>query len=111
MTVILHAQNQAPEADYTAMDEPDQQRFDEVMAIADGTSSNGEYLALMLAAATLAGLHIPYGGEIRKCGCSCWCGTVFDPNTPGAHVIRDGDGYNLGSHQCPTCADRHRETA
>jgi hypothetical protein len=88
-----------------------QDKFDHVMDLADNTADNGEYTALMLAAAALAGIDLPYGGEIRKCGCSCYCGVIFDPTNPGAHVIEGSDGYNLGRHQCPRCADDHRETA
>lgn len=100
-----------PEADYNTLTPSAQDRFDQVMDLADNTADNGEFTALMLAAAALAGLHIPYGAEIRKCGCSCYCGTVFDPADPDAHVIEESGGYNLGRHQCPTCADDHRETA
>ena len=111
MAVMTHALKQPVEADYNTLDDTDQDRFDQVMERADDTADNGEYTALMLAAAAIAGLRITYGQEIRRCGCSCYCGTVFDPADPDAHVIEDGQGYNLGRHQCPTCADRHRETA
>jgi hypothetical protein len=110
VAVITHAFARL-EADYTALTPTAQAKFDHVMELADDTADNGEYTALMLAAASIAGLDIPYGGEIRKCGCSCWCGVIFDPTATGAHVIQDGDGYNLGRTQCPTCADHHRETA
>ena len=36
---------------------------------------------------------------------------VFDADQADAHVIEWTGGYNLGRVQCPTCADRHRETA
>lgn len=111
MAVMTHAHKQATEANYTALDPADQDRFDHVMELADDTSDNGEFTALMLAAASIAGLRIPYGAEIRKCGCSCYCGTVFNPADPDAHVIEESAGYNLGRHQCPRCADAHRETA
>jgi hypothetical protein len=111
MAVMTHAPNQTRQADYRTLDENDQDRFDQVMERADDTADNGEYIALMLAAATIAGLRINYGQEIRRCGCSCYCGAIFDPADPDVHVIEDGQGYNLGRHQCPTCADRHRETA
>jgi len=111
MAVMTHARTHADTADYTALTRTQQDKFDHVMELADDTADNGEYVALMLAAAAIAGLDIPYGGEIRKCACSCYCGTVFDPATPGAHVIEHGQGFNLGRHQCPTCADRHCETA
>lgn len=111
MAVMTHAPKQATEANYRSLDPDQQDRFDEVMERADDTASNGELLALMLAAASLAGLHIEYGGEIRKCACSCWCPVIFDPDDPDAHCIEGGNGYNLGRHQCPRCADAHRETA
>jgi hypothetical protein len=110
VTLMTHALNQA-EANYNSLDPVDQQRFDHVMELADDNRDNGEYLALMLAAASIAGLRIPYGGHIRKCACSCYCPVIFDPEHPEAHVIADEAGFNLGRHQCPTCADRHRETA
>lgn len=110
MAVMTHAPNQA-EANYKQLAPADQDRFDHVMELADDNRDNGEYLALMLAAATIAGLRIPYGGHIRKCACSCWCPVIFNPDADGAHCIEHSDGYNLGRHQCPTCADRHRETA
>ncbi|MFF7190568.1 hypothetical protein ACFZAR_36360 [Streptomyces sp. NPDC008222] len=99
------------EADYRALTADDQERFDEVMERADDNRDNGEYLALMLAAASIAGLRIPYGAHIRRCACSCWCPVIFDPATPGAHVIEHEAGFNLGRHQCPRCSDHHRETA
>lgn len=111
MAVMTHAQNQAEAADYTALNLADQERFDHVMELADDTAYQGEFTALMLAAASIAGLRIPYGAEIRRCDCSCWCGVIFNPATPGAHVIDESGGYNLGRHQCPGCADAHRETA
>lgn len=99
------------EADYRSLTLADQERFDRVMELADDQPPNGEYLALMLAAAEMAGLRIPYGGHIRKCACSCYCPVIFNPDDPDAHCIEEGDGYNLGRHQCPGCADSHRETA
>ena len=110
MAAITHALTR-PEADYTALDLYDQERFDRVMELADDQRDNGEYLALMLAAASIAGLRIDYGGHIRKCACSCYCPVIFNPDTTDAHCIEASDGYNLGRHQCPRCADEHRETA
>lgn len=110
MAVMTHAQNQATTTDYTQLTRLEQDKFDQVMAEADTTSLNSEYRALMRIAALIAGIPLPASGEIRKCGCSCYCGVIFDPNTPDAHVIEHGQDYNLGRHQCPTCADRHRET-
>ena len=115
MALMTHAHTQTKlqpnTADYNALTEDEQQHFDRVMELADNQGTNGEYLALMLAAAYIAGLHIEYGGQIRKCACSCWCPVIFDHTATDAHCIEQGDGYNLGRHQCPTCADRHRETA
>ena len=108
---MTHARTQPHTGNYNALTTADQDRFDELMERADDNPHNGEYLALMLATALLVGLHIPYGGHIRKCACSCYCPVVFDPNDPDAHCIDQSDGYNLGRHQCPTCADHHRETA
>jgi hypothetical protein len=99
------------EADYHALPTEDQDRFDHMMELADDNRDNGEYLALMLAAASIAGLRIPYGGHIRKCACSCICAVIFNPDHPDAHVIERAKGYNLGRVQCPRCADEHRETA
>ncbi|MCX4911888.1 hypothetical protein [Streptomyces sp. NBC_00878] len=110
MAVMTAAQTRPTTVDYNHLTLADQDLFDEVMERADDNPHDGEYLALMLAAAALVGLRIPYGGHIRKCACSCCCPVVFDPNDPDAHCI-EADGYNLGRHQCPTCADRHRETA
>lgn len=110
MAVMTHAHART-EADYTALDDTQQTKFDHLMDLADGTTDPGEYRAFMLGAAYIAGLGIPYGGEIRKCACSCWCGVIFDANNADAHVIEESDGYNLGRVQCPACADRHRETA
>jgi hypothetical protein len=110
VAVITHAFARL-EADYNTLTPAAQDKFDQVMDLADNTADNGEFVALMLASAALAGLHIPYGGEVRKCGCSCYCGVIFDPSAADAHVIEYGEGYNLGRHQCPWCADQHRETA
>ena len=111
MAVMTHAQNRTGTADYTALTDTAQDLFDEVMERADDNPHNGEYLALMLAAAQIAGLRIPYGGHIRKCACSCYCPVIFNPDTTDAHCIEASDSYNLGRHQCPRCADEHRETA
>ncbi len=108
---MTHARVHLNTADYRDLTPATQDRFDQVMDLADNTADNGEYVALMLAAAALAGLDIPYGAEIRKCGCSCYCGHIFNPADPDAHVIEESGGYNLGRHQCPTCHDRHPETA
>ncbi|MFD0509384.1 hypothetical protein ACFQ0G_53760 [Streptomyces chiangmaiensis] len=71
-----------PEADYRDLTTEDQERFDDVMERADTQASNGEYLALMLAAASIAGLRLPYGSEIRRCACSCWWASSSTPPTP-----------------------------
>ena len=98
MALMTHALVHPATADYTTLDEDTQERFDHVMALADDHPDNGEFLALMLAAASLAGLRIDYGAEIRKCGCSCYCGAIFNPADPDAHVIEESAGYNLGRH-------------
>lgn len=106
MAVMTHASARL-EANYNTLTLADQDRFDELMEAADIAGPH-DYPSLMLAIAALTGLP---NGDIRKCGCSCYCPTVFDANAQDVHVIEHGDGYNLGRHQCPTCADRHRETA
>jgi hypothetical protein len=92
---------------YYALTEAQQQRFNELMEQAD-TAGPADYPVRMDAVAILTGLPT---GDLRKCACSCWCPVIFDSNRPDAHVIEHGEGYNLGRHQCPTCADHHRETA
>jgi hypothetical protein len=94
------------EANYDRLTIEDQDRFDELMEAADIAGPH-DYPSLMLALAALTGIT----GEIRKCGCSCWCPVIFDAEAPDVHVIEYGEGYNLGRHQCRRCADQHRETA
>lgn len=94
-------------ADFYALTETQQKRFNELMEQAD-TAGPHDYPVRMDAVAILTGLPT---GDLRKCACSCWCPVIFDANNEDAHVIEYGEGYNLGRHQCPTCADRHRETA
>lgn len=106
MAATLHAHTRH-EADYTTLTPEDQDRFDRLMRHADKAGPI-DYPHLMQLIALLTGLPT---GDIRKCGCSCWCPVIFDANTDDAHVIEHGDGYNLGRHQCPLCADHHRETA
>jgi hypothetical protein len=105
------APNQAATANYHHLDPDEQQLFDEYMERADTSATNGEYLALMVLAALTAGIDLTYGSHIRKCACSCYCPVIFNPDHPDAHCIESGDGYNLGRHQCPTCHDRHPESA
>lgn len=106
MAVTLHAFARS-EADYRALPAATQDKFDRLMEDAD-VAGHWEYLALMAVAAVWTGLPT---GDIRKCACSCWCPVIFDANAEDAHVIEYGEGYNLGRHQCPWCADQHRETA
>lgn len=107
MAVMTHALNQATEADYNQLTPEQQNDFDRLMEEAD-VAGPATYPLVMTAIAVLTGL--PYG-ELRKCGCSCWCPVIFNAEHPEAHVIQHGDGYNLGRHQCPTCTDHHRENA
>lgn len=107
MAVMTHAHHQATEADYNQLTPAQQEEFDDLMEEAD-IAGPATYPVHMTAIAHLLGLPV---GELRKCGCSCWCPVIFDAEHPDAHVIETGDGYNLGRHQCPRCADEHRETA
>ncbi|MCX5000934.1 hypothetical protein [Streptomyces longwoodensis] len=95
------------EADYNTLTPAAQNDFNQLMEQAD-TAGPADYPALMTAIAILVGLPT---GDIRRCACSCYCPVIFDANDEDAHVIKHGEGYNLGEHQCPTCADHHRETA
>jgi hypothetical protein len=104
---MTHAQIRPTTADYKALTPAQQDRFDALMEEAD-TAGPAGYAPLMATLAALTGLT---GGETRKCACSCWCPVLFDADDPDAHVIEHSDGYNLGRHQCPWCADQHRETA
>lgn len=106
MAVMTHTQKH-PTADYTALTSHDQNRFDTLMEQADTAATATEYEALMTALAALTGLP---DGELRKCGCSCWCPVIFDADDPDTHVIEETGGYNLGRIQCPWCADQHPET-
>ena len=107
MAVMTHTQNQATEADYNQLSPAEQDEFDRLMQEAD-IAGPATYPTLMATIALLTGLPT---GDLRKCGCSCYCGAVFDANDPDVHVIEHGEGYNLGRHQCAWCADQHQETA
>ncbi|WP_328545416.1 hypothetical protein [Streptomyces europaeiscabiei] len=112
MAVMTAARTQkAPTADYSRLTHLQQDKFDEVMDEADVAGDNTTYRALMRIAALIAGITLPASGEIRRCGCSCYCGVIFDPTHADAHVIEESGGYNLGRVQCPDCADAHRESA
>ncbi|MYW49634.1 hypothetical protein [Streptomyces sp. SID161] len=95
------------EADYNTLPEDVQDRFTRLMEQADIAGPH-DYKPLMDQIALLVGLP---EGDIRECACSCVCSRIFDANNENAHVIEYGEGYNLGRHQCPRCADWHRETA
>lgn len=99
------------EADYNALPVTVQDTFDELMAQADNAGTTQHFLEVMAEAAKTIGMPLPVSGDIRRCACSCICGCIFDAEDPDAHVIEWTGGYNLGRVQCPTCADRHRETA
>jgi hypothetical protein len=107
MAVMTHARTQPGTADYNALTDEQQGKFDDLMDQADVAGPH-DYAPRMAAIAALTGLTHT---EIRKCACSCCCPVIFDGDDPDAHVIEHGKGYNIGRHQCPTCADRHRETA
>jgi hypothetical protein len=107
---MTHAHTQVTHTNYNHLAPDTQEQFDQTMQRADNSATTGEYLALMVVAALTVGIDLHYGGELRKCGCSCYCPTVFITR-PDTHVIEYGQGYNLGRVQCDLCADRHRETA
>jgi hypothetical protein len=107
MAVMTHAQNRPASVDYRDLTTAQQTRLDHVLELADDTSDNGEYIALMLAASALTGIPITYGGEVLRCSCTCVCPTVFDNADPDARTIEESCGFNLPIRQCPTCADRH----
>ena len=110
MAVITHAFAR-PDADYTTLPAPTQNDFDQLMEEADQAGTPQHFLDVMARAARLIGMRLPDSGDIRRCACSCVCGCIFDAEDPDAHVIEETAGYNLGRVQCPTCTDRHRETA
>ena len=106
MAVMTHAQKR-PTVDYRDLTDAQQARLDHVLELADSTSDAGEYNALMLGVAALAGIHIAYGGEVLRCSCTCVCPVVFDNADLDARTIEESHGFNLPIRQCPTCADRH----
>ncbi|MEU8469640.1 hypothetical protein AB0F30_17230 [Streptomyces sp. NPDC029006] len=99
------------EADYNTLPAPIQDAFDQLMKQADEAGTGQHFFEVMADAASLIGMPLPASGDIRRCACSCICGVIFDAEHPDAHVIEESAGYNLGRVQCPTCTDRHRETA
>lgn len=110
MAVMTRARTR-PEADYNTLPTHVQDAFDALMEQADTAGTTDHFLTLMARAAAITGLRLPASGDIRRCGCSCVCGCIFDAEHPDAHVIEWTGGYNLGRVQCPTCHDRHPETA
>jgi hypothetical protein len=110
VAVMTHAPAR-PEADYNTLPTTVQDAFDHLMEEADVAGTPQHFFEVMARTARLIGMPLPPSGDIRKCGCSCWCPVIFDAEHPDAHVIEESPGYNLGRVQCPTCTDRHRETA
>ncbi|MEU9578771.1 hypothetical protein [Streptomyces chilikensis] len=107
MTALAHARIPAT-VDYHQLTDAQQADFDQLMEEAD-TAGPASYPGLMTSLRLLTGVT----GEVRKCACpwsGCGCTTVFDANNPDSLVIEYGDGYNLGRHQCPRCADWHPAT-
>jgi hypothetical protein len=104
---MTHTQKTPTSVDYRDLTHAQQTRLDQLLEQADDTSDAGEYNALMLGAAALAGLHIEYGGEVLRCSCTCVCPAVFDNDHPDARTIEESGGFNLPIRQCPLCADRH----
>lgn len=111
MAVMTHARTQPATVNYNDFPALVQDMFDALMEQADNAGSNDDFRYAMARAANLIGIQLPASGDIRRCACSCTCGTVFDAEDPDAHVIEQSPGFNLGRVQCPTCTDRHRETA
>ncbi|MEW2402213.1 hypothetical protein [Streptomyces sp. NPDC046862] len=110
MAVMTHASARL-EADYYALTKAQQQDFQRLMEEADEAGTTDHFLDVMRRAARAIGMPLPASGDIRRCACSCVCGCIFDAEDPDAHVIEQSKGFNLGRVQCPTCTDRHRETA
>ncbi|MGW2740553.1 hypothetical protein ACWC4D_40970 [Streptomyces sp. NPDC001288] len=100
-----------PEADYNTLTPATQDAFDQLMEQADTAGTNEHFFDVMGRIAALIGIPLPASRDIRRCACSCTCGSIFDAEHADAHVIEESAGYNLGRVQCPTCADHHRETA
>jgi hypothetical protein len=63
MAVMTHARKAPTSVDYRDLTDAQQARLDHVLELADSTSDAGEYNALMLGVAALAGIHIAYGGR------------------------------------------------
>ena len=104
--VMTHTRNQ-PTVTYTDLPAHTQDQFDQLMQLADNTTSSAEYTALMKALITVTGITGVRHGEILKCACGCDCPVIFDADAPGALVTEEPTGYNLGRLQCPDCADDH----
>lgn len=111
MAVMTHAPIRPSTSDYNALPALIQDFFDELMEQADNAGTNDTFRHAMARAANVIQMPLPASGDIRKCACSCVCGCIFDAEDPDAHVIEQSGGFNLGRVQCPTCTDRHRETA
>lgn len=107
MAVMTHARTSPTSVDYRDLNATQQAQFDLVMDLADDTTSAGQYNSLMLAAASIAGIHIERGGEVLPCKCTCVCPAIFNNADTDARTIEDPQGFNLPIRQCPLCADRH----
>jgi len=107
MAVMTHAQKTPTSVNYRDLTPAQQARITQLLELADDTSDSGEYNALMLGVAALAGLRIAYGGEVLRCSCTCVCPAVFNNDDPDARTIEESSGFNLPIRQCPLCADRH----
>ena len=108
---MTHAFVRPETVDYNALPPLIQDLFDDLMKKADNARTNDAFRYTMARAANTIGIQLPASGDIRKCGCSCYCGTVFDAEHPDGHVIEESPSFNLGRVQCPWCTDQHRETA
>ncbi|MFD7867999.1 hypothetical protein [Streptomyces sp. NPDC059783] len=105
--VMTHTQNRST-VDYSDLPTRTQDLVDHLLDQADNTASATEYEALMSALIGITGITGVRHNDIRKCACpTCYCTRIFDADHPDALITAEADGYNLGSLQCPDCADDH----
>ncbi|MEU3656485.1 hypothetical protein AB0E67_27490 [Streptomyces sp. NPDC032161] len=108
MSVISPARTHRTTVNYRDLTTNQQNLFDQLMSVADNTSSAAEYESLMAALIAITGITGVRYNEILKCACAaCICDTIFDADAPDALVTDEPTEYNLGRLQCPDCADAH----